>query len=264
MKELMKMYANYHTHTYRCGHASDTEREYIETALANGITVMGFSDHIPFAFPDGFESGHRVPCTLAEDYVKTLRELKDEYAGRMEIHIGFEAEYYPLHFEKMLSNAVEWGTEYLILGQHFVYNEHPDGRYCGSKGGDEAGLKDYADCLVEGMRTGKFSCLCHPDVYNFGGDSATFLREMERVCAASNETGVPLEINFLGIRDNRHYPREDFWRLAGEMGCTAVFGMDAHRACDAFDGESLVTALDYIDRFGLKLADELQLRKLTD
>ena len=43
---------NYHTHTFRCGHAAGTEREYIETALKNGILRMGFSDHIAFVFPD--------------------------------------------------------------------------------------------------------------------------------------------------------------------------------------------------------------------
>ena len=44
---------NYHTHTTRCGHASGTEREYIERALANGVEYMGFSDHSTFVFPDG-------------------------------------------------------------------------------------------------------------------------------------------------------------------------------------------------------------------
>ena len=41
---------NYHTHTFRCQHASGTEREYIESALAAGITKIGFSEHIPFRF----------------------------------------------------------------------------------------------------------------------------------------------------------------------------------------------------------------------
>ena len=52
---------NYHTHTTRCGHASGTEREYIERAVANGVRYMGFSDHATFVFPDGFESHYRVP-----------------------------------------------------------------------------------------------------------------------------------------------------------------------------------------------------------
>ena len=31
----------------------------------------------------------------------------------------------------MLENAVEWGSEYLILGQHFIGNEYPHGKYIG-------------------------------------------------------------------------------------------------------------------------------------
>ena len=41
------MYANYHTHTVRCNHARGSEREYIETAIARGMQVLGFSDHVP-------------------------------------------------------------------------------------------------------------------------------------------------------------------------------------------------------------------------
>lgn len=35
--------ANYHAHTWRCQHAYDTEREYIEAAISMGIEIFGFS-----------------------------------------------------------------------------------------------------------------------------------------------------------------------------------------------------------------------------
>ena len=39
---------NYHTHTYRCGHASDSsDQEYVDAARNAGISTLGFSDHIP-------------------------------------------------------------------------------------------------------------------------------------------------------------------------------------------------------------------------
>ena len=41
------MLANYHTHTARCHHASGSEREYIEAAIAGGMKILGFSDHAP-------------------------------------------------------------------------------------------------------------------------------------------------------------------------------------------------------------------------
>ncbi len=254
------MIANYHTHTYMCGHAQIRPRAYVERAIKGGIKIMGFSDHIPFMFPDGFESGHRVKMKNVPKYFEKLGRLRDEYADKIEIHIGFEAEYYPLYFEKMLSNAVQWGAEYLILGQHFVGNEHPGGKYCGSRGGgSEEQLIEYADCVIAGMKTGKFTYVAHPDVFNFLGGDEVYEREMRRICVCSKETGVPLEINFLGIRDNRHYPRELFWKIAGEEGCTVVFGLDAHRAVDCWDNKSEQIALETVKKYGLKLAETVEL-----
>ena len=52
----MKMQVNLHTHTTRSHHASGTEREYIENAIAGGLTRFGFSDHAPYVFRDGYYS----------------------------------------------------------------------------------------------------------------------------------------------------------------------------------------------------------------
>ena len=120
---------NYHTHTARCGHANGTEEEYIQRAIACGIRHMGFSDHIPCRFPDGYESYYRIPVDQVQDYFSTLNALREKYRDQIDLKIGFEMEYYPLHFDRMLANARAWGAEYLILGQHFIGNEHPGGFY---------------------------------------------------------------------------------------------------------------------------------------
>ena len=54
------MIANYHTHTWRCRHADGTEREYVERAIEGGLKILGFSDHSPYPFPDGYDSGMRM------------------------------------------------------------------------------------------------------------------------------------------------------------------------------------------------------------
>ena len=63
------MFANYHTHTPRCGHASGTEREYIERALEKGLSALGFSDHAPYFFEDGHYSNFRMYPDQAAEYV---------------------------------------------------------------------------------------------------------------------------------------------------------------------------------------------------
>ena len=104
---------NYHTHTYRCHHASGTEEEYILKAIEGGIKYMGFADHIPQIFPDGYESSYRVPMAEAENYFETIKALREKYADKIDIKIGFETEYYPLYFDKMTEAMIKFGCEYL-------------------------------------------------------------------------------------------------------------------------------------------------------
>ena len=94
------MYANYHTHTWRCKHASGTEREYIENAIRGGLKILGFSDHTPIPFEGGYVSDHRMEMDLLEDYVTTITALKEEYARDIEIHLGLEFEYAPKYLER--------------------------------------------------------------------------------------------------------------------------------------------------------------------
>ena len=92
------MLTNYHTHTTRCGHAEGTEEEYILTALRCGCKVLGFSDHTPWAYATpGFVSRIRMLPSQLDDYVLTLRGLREKYADKLHIRIGLEAEYFPAY-----------------------------------------------------------------------------------------------------------------------------------------------------------------------
>ena len=66
------MISNIHTHTYRCHHATGTDDGYINRALEFGFSRIGFSDHAPFMFPDGHESGFRMAMCDAENYIKCI------------------------------------------------------------------------------------------------------------------------------------------------------------------------------------------------
>lgn len=242
---------NYHAHTARCGHASGTEEEYILRAIEGGITHMGFSDHMPYVFPDGYESYYRVPEAQAQDYFDTLNALRDKYKGQIDLKIGFEMEYYPSFFEDMYAKALAYGCEYLILGQHFSGDERPDGYYVAVPTDDAALLTEYVSNVLAAMDTGVFSYVAHPDLFHFTGDEAVYEREMRKVCAAAREKDIPLEINFLGMRAQRHYPQERFWKLAGEEGAPVTFGFDAHDVEGACDKASLVRAMELVDKYGL-------------
>ena len=243
---------NYHAHTWRCSHATGTEEAYIRTAIAGGVTHMGFSDHAPFLFPDGYESFFRIPGHQVADYFDTLKALREKYRDQIDLKIGFEMEYYPRYFGKMFSEAKAYGCEYLILGQHFIGHEHPGGLHSAGGSDREEDLQEYTECVLAGMQTGVFTYVAHPDIFCFGGDDEVYRREMRKICAASRELDIPLEINFLGIREGRHYPYEPFWALAGEENAPVTFGFDSHDVAAACDMQSLAHAEALVATYGLR------------
>jgi histidinol-phosphatase (PHP family) len=252
------MIANYHTHTYRCHHASGTEREYIEKAIAEGLEVMGFSDHVPMPFPDGHQSGFRVRIEELEDYIRTLEALREEYKDRIKILIGFEAEYYPAYFDAMMALISPYDYDYMILGQHFIDNEGSP--YVSAPVTQEEALTRYVDQVLEGLSTGKYTYLAHPDVYNFTGDAAIYDRHMRRLCQGCKQMNIPIEVNLLGLMGGRHYPSDRFFRIAGEVGNVAVIGCDSHHAKDVADPEALCAGAAFAEKYGLTVLETVELR----
>lgn len=253
------MIYNYHTHTYFCDHADGEPREYIENAIAGGIKYMGFSEHCPLKYPDGSESSYRMQTKDAEKYFKLLNTLREEYKDKIWISIGFEMEYYPIYFDEMLKNATKFGAEYLILGQHFLNSGEREGVKVTEKTASEERLALYSDTVIEGMKSGSFTYVAHPDIINYVNDDEAYEREMRRICMVSREYNVPLEINFLGIRGGRIYPRDAFWKVAGEEKCPVVMGFDAHSAEAAYDGASLIKAKAFVEKYQLNLIEHPQL-----
>jgi len=112
-------------------------------------------------------------------------------------------------------------------------------------------LQKYTNCIVDGIKSGVFTYIAHPDVINFVGDVEIFQREIQKICIAAREFDIPLEINFLGIRDGRNYPNDAFWEIAGEEKSPVTFGFDSHEAIDAYDGNSLVRAMELVKKYNL-------------
>ena len=259
---LSTMIANYHTHTIRCKHAEGTEREYIERAIERGFTELGFSDHVPQPYPPEYTSNIRMGMNELPEYVNTLLTLREEYKDRIKILIGFEVEYTREYFEPLLAELRKHPVDYLIQGQHFVPDE-VNGRYVGFPTGDEQKLVDYVDFTIEGMRTGVFTYLAHPDLINFKGSDEIFQRHMRRIIEASIELSLPLEINMYGFLDRRNYPCDRFFKMASEMGAKFVIGCDAHRPWIVQQPEDLSGFTDFLNRNGITLGDNVvDLRKI--
>lgn len=250
-----KMKINLHAHTVRCGHASGTEREFIEEALRVGMTDFGFSDHTPMPFPEGYSSaGMRMGLEEMDDYADTVLALRQEYRDRINIYLGLEVEYYPDLFPKLMKFLEGYPVEYLILGQHCTNNQY-DGVWAGAETSDENTLIKYTDQVIEGLKTGKFIYLAHPDLINYTGDEKTYLSQMERICAYTYDHHIPLEINLLGIGDGRNYPNPVFWKLVGETGNDVVMGLDAHHVHMIDVPKTEKIAMEMVKKYGLNLIE---------
>ena len=255
------MITNLHTHTARCRHARGTEEEYVTAALESGLQKLGFSDHTPYWFSGTHYSRFRMYPEQLPDYIRTVLDLRKKYENSIDIRLGLEAEYYPAFFPELISRLRDTPVEYLILGQHYIGNEIGDW-YSGWETGDEEHLRRYCHQVADAMYTGLFTYLAHPDLIHYTGDPAVYREHAGTVCRAAKDCGLPLEINFLGMREGRHYPNPLFWEVAAEEGCTVIFGCDAHDPDGARPGREEQTGLELVNRLGLKLVEDTPVRSL--
>lgn len=221
------MFANYHTHTYRCQHATGEDREYVEAAIRGGMKVLGFSDHSPWIYKDNYVSKIRMAPNEVDGYIYSLQSLKKEYEKDITIYIGFESEYIPELIEAQNAFLKDYPIDYMILGQHMNTPE-PHGTYTGFPTSSDAFLAEYVDTIIEGMETGKYRYVAHPDLINYTGSDTFYREQMTKLCKYLKEKDVPVELNLLGVYEKRHYTSKRFLDIAKAVGNSIILGIDAH------------------------------------
>ena len=228
---------NLHSHTFRCGHAEGEDEEYVLAAIKQGFTHMGFSDHV--FLPGIFAPRMRGDISMLDDYVNSVKRLREKYKGKIDIHLGFEAEYmkeFAHYYKHLLDDGI---IDYLIMGQHCYYKDGKTYWYTSGTSTEEA-VKHYTDDLIEGMRSGLFLYVAHPDFFMLYSNYFEPYHEeaSRRIAKAAKELDIPLEIN---VSKARRYPKGEFnpkelliypyppfWEIVGQEGCKVVFGVDAH------------------------------------
>lgn len=285
---------NFHTHTFRCGHAVGDEQEIVLAAIEADIHKLGFSDHIPL--PDyrrfllrGLKTVALSPTglrTLAANLIangpamrmdyasrqvhqEKVAQLKQKHAHQIEIYQGYEAEYfegYLDYYQDLLENEID----YLILGNHFnCYNS--TSCYYGKERVTDNDLYSYRDDVIKALETNLFSYLAHPDLFMIGkvvfDDVA---REISYdICKKAKELNIPLEINGGGIRRGKRevfgqyeypYPSSQFFEIAAEVGNSIVLGVDAHSPAELNHG-IYEQMLEFASNLNLNIVTEFEFRK---
>ena len=243
----------FHVHTYRCKHASDEPDEaYVKTALSLGAEKITFTDHAPFP-GDSFKN--RMSLSLLPEYIGSLKSLQKKYEGKIEVEIGLEVEFLPSMMNFYAELKKNHDLDVLMLGQHFY--EHQDGSF--SCNDDEAYKKqnEFRGCcnaMIEGMRTGMFGVLAHPD--RFFRHCMEWTPEMTRLSEKMIETAalnnVTLEKNLssyelYATKTKPFYWRNEFWKLVEQYNKNTEKPVRMIQGFDAHSSEEIRSLIKYVE-----------------
>lgn len=254
---------NYHTHTNRCHHAVGSDEEYVLSAIKNGYEELGFSDHTPWHYDSDFVANMRMKDTDFEDYYESILALKEKYKDQISIKIGLECEYFPKYMDWLKELLETYHLDYIIFGNHY-YQTDEEQIYFGRVCDDDMMLKAYVDEAIEGMKTGLYAYLAHPDLFMRGRKQFDELAKEEsyRLCKAAKELGVLLEYNLAGVAYNEKvgkcmYPHPEFWKIAAEVGNTAIIGVDAHDPKALAHDKYRDEGIQFLQEIGIEIADTI-------
>ncbi len=251
------MKTNFHTHTYRCGHAKGTDEEYVQSAIDARIEILGFSDHSPWPYKTEYRPNVRMDITRFDEYVYSMQSIKERYKDRIDIRIGLECEYFEEFMPWLTETLAEKGL-YTIFGNHFPTSA-PDAEYFGHSTKNAEHLDYYVETALRGMEYARFLYLAHPDLFMraYPQFDEACAQASRKICEKAAKIGMPLEINLGGyeMSEEKHidcYPHDAFWRIAADCGCTCIIGYDAHNPAVLARKDIWDRAMGTVKSLGLK------------
>ncbi|MCC6415945.1 MAG: histidinol-phosphatase [Opitutaceae bacterium] len=264
-----------HCHTPLCKHAYGDPIEYAAQAEKRGLKGIIFTCHCPL--PDGISASVRMSPEEYETYVALVAEARRQFAGRVDVRLGLESDYFP-GTEKWLEHLHAKVPLHHVLGS--VHMQVPEYKARYFHGDWFEYQKTYFNHLAESAETGIFDTLAHPDLVKNEAPrdwvwtriEPFVQRALDRIAA----TGVAMELNTSGRQKTipEFNPNPSMLRLMSERGIPVVLGADAHvpqRVAEGYEAalQSLLAA-DYTEisffldrrRQTVLIADALQsLRK---
>ena len=229
---------NYHTHTYRCAHAEDnfTDEEYVIEFINKGFKKFAFTDHCPQKEKIDKRKNMRMDYSQVDEYLTSIKSLKEKYKEQIEIQTGFEIEYLPGQEENLLE--LKEMTDVLVLGQHFIYaDNNKDLKIVRKDEFNDDDLIKYANYIETAMKLQIPNIVVHPDIYMLSRSQfgETEKKAAQIICEAAEKYNIPLEINItepfkylFNLKGEITYPCKGFWEVASNYNVRVVYGIDAH------------------------------------
>lgn len=241
----MRYLVDLHTHTTASGHAYSTIIETAEYAADKGLQMFATTDHGP-AMPGGPKAIHFRNLHIVPYVVKDVALLHG-----VELNIMPDA-------------SVDLPDEIIALQDIVLAGFH--GHYRAQD------IDSDTNALIKVMASGKVDIIAHPD-------NRTYHLDYQRLCEASRQYNVALEINASSVvvRPGSEENLRQMLKIARETGNPLSLGSDAHFAAKVGDFRSVMpyveeadipaqqiinvspnAVLDFLESRGHKRIDELR------
>lgn len=240
-------YTNYHSHCYYCD-GKEAPEVYLQQAIQLGMPAYGISSHapLPYELPWPMKEADR------EGYVQEIQQLKEQYAGQIEVYRGLEVDFIP---GVAGPNRVKeyFSLDYTVGSVHFVNffaNGHPweiDGRHQvflrGLKeifaNNIEAAIQRYYALIRQMVREDPPDIVGHLDKIKiqsedgqlFDEQAEWYQTEVIKTLDAIAEAGLIVEVNTRGmVKQLTNEPYPSYWILEQmcERGIPIMLNSDSH------------------------------------
>lgn len=241
-----------------CLHAADSLEALVQAYCEQGFSRVGLTEHMPppapnYRYADEVAAGLTVTQmeTRFCAYVAEARRLQRQYAGRLQLDVAMESEWYPGAVEQVRRLCRDHRLDYLVGSVHHVggvnFDFSPQDydqavRHCG---GIEALYRAYFDAQYDLIVTLEPQLVGHFDLIRlFDSDYRQHLalpavaERIERNLAAIRQRGLTLDLNMRALLKGatEPYPALPLLQRAVALGIPLVPGDDAHRVADVGQG----------------------------
>lgn len=261
-----------------CEHATGDLEAMLASAVEKGMSTFGISEHAPrseerHVYRSERDKGYDLAGLAAqfEAYAARSAALVDEWADRIEVLRGFEAEAIPHegYAEIMLGLRARYGFEYMVGSLHYVEDIVIDGapetyaravEACGGTEGLAVRYYETLEALIRDLRpevVGHFDLIAK-NAAGFGPVDTPPAREAARAALeAARDEGAILDLNLAGWRKGLPHPYPAPWlvEMARDLDLPFCFGDDSHDVEQV--GAGLDAGRDYLLGLGVTTITKL-------
>ena len=242
---------DWHTHSELCRHAIGTIEDYVKKAVDFNLSTIGVSDHFPYEFLSNIEripyKEYAISLGEIEHYLSLAENLRDKYASKINVRIGFEIDFFE-NQEPALNSHLEKIIDRLdyIFGSIHILNFN-DGK--GAWGFDDSRFREdyqfygpdrvymeYYKTMQKMLTSNHFQLdiLSHfdlPKKFNdFPQNKEPIENEILKILDLVKKKDLAMEINTGGLRKDikEQYPSKEIITKMYEYDIPVVLGSDAH------------------------------------